>query len=147
MEAAAENGENMEEKSILKGICTLLNTWSDRTGDFLPETEGHLPGAVVCALSGSHQVKRYIDGSYTGQFPFAVSMYADGSSPAEKLAVLGQFDGLAEWLTTHLPPNEGNRCFSGIRQTTLPAKTSVWEDGTEEYRAAFVLEYTAKSHQ
>ncbi|MBQ7922288.1 MAG: hypothetical protein IJ325_06895 [Clostridia bacterium] len=131
----------MEEKSILNALCTLLNTWEDRPWDFLPETEGKVPGGVITALSASRQIKRYIDGSYTGQFPFGVSLYTDGASPAGKLAVLGQFESLTDWLSAHLPPDENGKVFTKIRQTTLPAKASVWQDGTEEYRAAFVLEY------
>lgn len=131
----------MEEKSILNAICTLLNTWEERPADFLPETEGNVPGGVVTALSASRQIKRYIDGSYTGQFPFAVSLYTDGSSPGGKLTVLGQLESLTEWLSAHLPPDDTGKVFTKIRQTTLPAKAAVWQDGTEEYRAAFVLEY------
>jgi len=133
----------MEEKSILTVICALLNTWEGRPADFLPETEGAVPGAVVTALSGTHQIKRYIDGSYMGQFPFAVSLYTDGVSPGEKLLVLGKLDMLSHWLTDHLPPADSSRVYTRIRCTVLPAKASVWDDGTEEYRASFVLEYNA----
>ena len=131
----------MEEKSILNALCVLLNTWESRPAEFLPETEGEVPGAVITALSATQQIKRYIDGSYTGQFPFAVSMYADGASPGGKLAVLGKFDALNEWFSCHVPPKDSSRVFTKIRQTTLPAKAAVWQDGTEEYRAGFVLEY------
>ncbi len=131
----------MEEKSILKALCTLLNTWEDRPSDFLPETEGNVPGGVITALSAGRQIRKYIDGSYTARFPFAVSMYTDGTSPIGKLAVLGRFDVLTEWFADHLPPDENGRVFTKITQTTLPAKSAVWEDGTEEYRAGFVLEY------
>lgn len=131
----------MEEKSILNALCTLLNSWEGRPSDFLPETEGNPKGGVITALSASRQIKRYIDGSYTGQFPFAVSLYTNGFIPSGKLAVLGHFDVLTEWLSDHLPPDGNGRIFTKIRQATLPAKAAVWPDGTEEYRAGFVLEY------
>lgn len=144
-----------EEGSVLRKICTHLNAWEDALCLFLPESgEGAaipangeslpgkaLPAASVTALSGAVRDRVYVDGSYIGVLPFAVSVRIGEGTPASRLTVLEFYDRLAAYLAAYTPSPDETRIYRRCRMTALPARASIEEDGSEEYRASFAVEY------
>lgn len=131
----------MEQLHMIGALCRILNEWSERPADFIPEGTGRVPGASVWAESSENSIKRkYINGETVWMLPFQVRRYVAGVSPAEKIEALSFFDRCTEYLTTHLPVDECFRC-EAIKRVSTPAQRAVWEDGTTEYAARYVLEY------
>lgn len=110
---------------------------------FLPET--WRDGAVCVSLTGGQDVYRtYVDGSYLAGIPFDVRVRCPkcADNITDKMDTAAFFAALAEYIhDTPMPvpewrvlPSSG-RPFGGAYH-----KSAVYEDGTEEYRAGYVLE-------
>ena len=142
-----------EESSVIGKICDHINAWDGAPCRFLPESrEGglaglpagkDLPAGAVTALSGPVKLRAYVDGSFIGEIPFAVYLRT-ASTPGDGLEALEWFAALTRYLGTFAPSPDTHRVYECCRPTALPAKSSVEEDGTEEYRASFTVRYHAK---
>ena len=131
----------MEEYHGIGLLCRVLNRWNDRPEDFLPETTGGVPGLAVFSQASADPVKkRYIDGRCVCTLPFAIRYTVGGAVPAEMADALAVFERCTAYLQTLLPSAADFVC-DAIRQVSTPAKTAVWEDGTVEYAAQYVMEY------
>ncbi len=114
---------------------------------FLPET--WRDGAVCVSLTGGQEVYRtYVNGSYLAGIPFDVRVRKPkcADNVAEKMDVAAFYAALAEYIHGHPMPVEGwlvvpssGKPFGGAY-----AKSAVYEDGTEEYRAGYFLKFYLK---
>lgn len=114
---------------------------------FLPET--WRDGAVCVSLTGAQDVYRtYVDGSYLAGIPFDVRVRCPkcADNVAEKLDAAAFFAALAQYIHDTPMPVDGWRVLpsSGKPFGGAYAKSAVYDDGTEEYRAGYVLEYYIK---
>lgn len=110
---------------------------------FLPETRRD--GAVTVSLTGGQEIYRsYVDGSYLTGIPFDVRLRKPdcADNVEDKLDAAAFFAALADYLHETPMPVEGWRVLpaSGKPFGGAYAKSAVWDDGTEEYRAGYVLE-------
>lgn len=114
---------------------------------FLPET--WRDGAVCVSLTGGQEVYRtYVDGSCLAGLPFDVRVRCPkcADNAADKMEAAAFFAGLADYIRQTPMPVEGWRVLpsSGRPFGGGYAKSAVWDDGTEEYRSGYVLEFYMK---
>jgi hypothetical protein len=98
------------------------------------------PSASVQQLDGSRMIETYVDGSGVAENPFAVLVRCKPADSKGRAAVAGQLMDLAETLEAmtrlgQLP--EGWRKISGLSTPTLTERDG---NGSEVWRASFVLE-------
>lgn len=111
---------------------------------FLPET--WRDGAVCVTLTGGQDVYRtYVDGSYLAGIPFDVRIRKPkcADNVADKLDAAAFYAALAEYIHDTPMPVEGWRVLpsSGKPFGGGYAKSAVYDDGTEEFRAGYLLEF------
>ncbi len=111
---------------------------------FLPET--WRDGAVCVSLTGGQDVYRtYVDGSYLAGIPFDVRIRKPkcADNVADKLDAAAFYAALAEYIHDTPMPVEGWRVLpsSGKPFGGAYSKSAVYDDGTEEFRAGYLLEF------
>ncbi len=114
---------------------------------FLPET--WRDGAVCVSLTGGQDVYRtYVDGSYLAGIPFDVRIRKPkcADNVADKLDAAAFYAALAEYIHSTPMPVEGWRVLpsSGKPFGGAYSKSAVYDDGTEEYRAGYLLKFYIK---
>ena len=137
------------EKRIPEILCDYL---SGSGSVFLPETWRE--GAVCVSMTGGHEVySEYVDGSYLAGIPFDVRIRKARSadSIADKLDAAAFFAALEDYLhDTPMPAYDGQlRDMKVLPASGKPYggachKSAVHEDGTEEYRAGYLLKFYVK---
>lgn len=132
-------------------ICAVEKLLCDYLGGmgevFLPET--WRDGAACVSMTGGQNVCRvYVDGSYRTRIPFDVRIrrVRCANSVFDKLEAALFFERLTAYIGSNSPPHDGwcvmpSSCKSGI---CAYSKAAVYDDGTEEYRAGYVLEIHMK---
>ncbi len=110
---------------------------------FLPET--WRDGAVCVTLTGEPDICRtYVDGSYRAGIPFEVCVRCPKctDSVEDKLKTAEFFMALTDYIRNTSMPVGGWRVLpsSGKPSGGAYRKAAVYDDGTEEYRAGYILE-------
>jgi len=125
----------MDEIRIPTLICDYLGG-CDCGAEFVPEVwrDGY---AAVWLSGGGECISEYIDGSSIVSVPFEVRIRCDGQSIGDRLDAVSFFACIADYIDS--VPMEQDGC--SIRQTNGAQKSSVYDDGSEEYRAAYELRY------
>ena len=134
---------------IARALYSHLNRWPDKPCRINMETMEKAPISFSMSmqqLSGTVVLKKYIDGSYTGAWPFAVYVRLSGNDTAKKFDAIQLLTMISEWLRTTPPPDLGeSRAPDKIEMTSLPAIAGVYEDGGIDYQAVFRLTYKQRS--
>lgn len=134
---------------IAKAMYTHLNSWPDKPCQIRMETMDKAPIAFsisIQQLSGTVYLKKYIDGSFTGAWPFAVYVRLSGNDTAKKFDAVNLLEQLSEWMRVTPPPDIGSRRTADrIEMTALPSVAGIYEDGGIDYQAVFRLIYKQRS--
>lgn len=128
--------------AVASDVLKHLNSWPEKPAKFsLEELPNKTNTLMLQPLANSGVVRKYIDGSFIGQFAFAVYYRADQTDTRKKLSAYATLEALASWLeTTNLPTMTGNRKATKLEQTATPSLAMI-DEGIEDYQAVFVLEY------
>lgn len=135
---------------IASSLKEHLNSWPDKPCDIkLEDFSKSPPSMMMQQLSGSYKTRSYVDGSYLGEYPFAVYVRIEGIDTVSKLDATGCLLGLAKWLNEknddgskkNLPDLTGNRTAVSIQLESLPSIAARYNDGTEDYQAIFKMKY------
>ena len=134
---------------IAKAMYTHLNQWPDRPCQIRMELVEKAPIAFSISLqqlSGTVVLKKYIDGSFTGAWPFAVYVRLTGGDTAKRFDAVGILESVAEWMRSAPMPDLGSRRTAiQIEMTGLPSVAATYEDGGIDYQAIFRLIYKQRS--
>lgn len=116
------------------GTVILPETWRD--------------GAACVSLTGTQNIERvYVDGSYQASIPFDVRIRKPrcADNVADKLDAAAFFAALADYIhDTPMPaPADSWKVLpaSGQPFGGVCTKAAVYEDGTEEFRAGYLLKF------
>ena len=102
--------------------------------DFLAPT---IPSASLQQLDGSRMVKQYVDGSGVAESPFAVNLRIKPDDSDARADAAGALMELADALESLAELPVGWRSLRGV---STPTKIEANEDGSEVWRATFLLE-------
>lgn len=139
----------MDDQLIAKSVYDHLNAWPEKPCQIRLELMDKAPIAFTMSmqqLSGTRVLRRYIDGSFKGAWPFAVYVRMSASDTAKKFNAVSILETLNQWLmSADLPQLGTGRTASGFEMTALPAIAATYEDGSVDYQAVFQLEYKQRS--
>ena len=137
------------DQLIAKAIYDHLNQWPQKPCQIRLEMMDKAPIAFTMSmqqLSGTRILRRYIDGSFTGAWPFAVYVRMAASDTAKKFDAVSLLETLNQWLMTQPVPDLGTgRTATRFEMTSLPSIAATYEDGSTDYQAIFQLEYKQRS--
>ncbi len=137
------------DQLIAKAIYDHLNQWPQKPCQIRLEMMDKAPIAFTMSmqqLSGTRILRRYIDGSFTGAWPFAVYVRMAASDTAKKFDAVSLLETLNQWLMTQPVPDLGTgRTATQFEMTSLPSIAATYEDGSTDYQAIFQLEYKQRS--
>lgn len=138
----AENNGSSLNVAIARDMLAHLNSWPDKPVRFtIEELPNKVPAIMLQPLPNSGVVRKYIDGSFIGQFTFAVYYRVDQTDTKKKLSAYETLEALARWLeTSELPVLNGNRKATKLEQTTTTS-LAMMDEGIEDYQTIFALEY------
>ena len=132
----------MEVLTIPAGLAD----WLAESGTIPFVPEAWREGAATVRLTGSMTAARsYVDGSQRLAVPFEVRVRCHGRAVSDRLDAVAFFRTLGWYVRTHLvpvfPPRDGSDEWirGEITEAGGPSKSAVYENGDEEYRAAYVL--------
>lgn len=139
----------MERDNIIAtAMLNHLNAWPDKPSHINLEIMEKAPirsSMAMQQLSGTVITRKYIDGSFTGSWPFAVYVRISGTDTAKRLDAVKTLEEIDAWLKVNPLPNLGdNRVAEEIEMTSLPAVAATYEDGSTDYQAIFRLNYKQK---
>lgn len=135
---------------IAEALLDHLNKWDSKPSEIRFEDFAKDPPSMMLQqLSGSYKLRSYIDGSYIGEYPFAVYIRVDGSDTASRLDATGSLLGLSKWLDErntdgtrkNLPILGSERTAVKIELESYPSIAARYDDGTEDYQALFKMQY------
>lgn len=137
------------DQLIAKSVYNHLNQWPEKPCQISLEMMDKAPIAFTMSmqqLSGTRIMRRYIDGSFTGAWPFAVYVRMSASDTAKKFDAVSVLETLNQWLMTQPVPDLGTgRTATRFEMTSLPSIAATYEDGSTDYQAIFQLEYKQRS--
>lgn len=136
----------MDEIKIPELICQYLNGMG---GDipFVPEAwrEG---AAAVWLTGGGERIREYVDGSSVVGVPFDIRVRCVGRSVGDRLDAVGFFRAVAEYMrrTPMTELTDNSLPDARIEVVSGASKSAVFENGEEEYRAAYRLRWFDKNN-
>lgn len=135
---------------IADSLLNHLNTWPDKPCEIKLEDFSKAPRSMMMQqLSGSYKLRSYINGSYIGEYPFAVYVRIESLDTKSKLDATGCLLELAKWFNEknadgsrkNMPVLTGDRIAIKIELASLPSLAMRYNDGTEDYQALFKMQY------
>jgi hypothetical protein len=106
----------------------------------LPDKAGVLPCFSMQTLTGNPVERAYKDGSYIGNYRFAIYLRQSGEDAALSLDAFGAIGTLVEGVQALTLTLEQPYEFRGIRLDTLPVKVDV-KPNYDDWQATFTMSY------
>lgn len=124
----------MDEIKIPELICGYLNSMGGEI-PFVPESwrEG---SAAVWLTGGAKRIREYVDGSAVEAVPFEIRVRCAGKSVSDRLDAVQFFAEIAAYIKSVPMADTDN---TKIEATGGAYKSAIYENGEEEYRAAYRL--------
>ena len=131
------------DTDIARAMWRHLNTWPDKPCTIgLDILERTAVSMKLQPLSGTVVTRKYITGSFIGNWPFAVYARIQQPSTANRANAMKYLDDLGIWLESQTAPSIGlNREALKIELSSLPSVAAINEDGSEDYQAVYAMEY------
>lgn len=135
---------------IVRAVLDHVNKWPDKPCTIRLETLEKAPSEFSMSmqqLAGTVVVKKFIDGSFVGAWPFAIYIRFAGVDTGKRINAVGQLDQFNSWLCNEsgLPDIGSNRTADAFEMTSLPSIAGQYEDGSVDYQAVFRLNYRQRS--
>lgn len=133
-----------DDISIARDMRAFLNSWSEKLVPYftIEQLTTAPPSMMFQPLSGSKVLRKYVDGSFIGSWPFAICFRVNQTDTSVKLSAYDTLEKAANWLTSGvLPTLSGSKIPLKIEQTSTPSQIAVYDDGTEDYQVLLALEY------
>lgn len=126
---------------IADAMLRHINTWPDKPAECKLKLEKKDVAFMMQPLSGTKEVRRYVNGSFRGQWPFALYVRIDGEDTASRLDALKCLNDAACWLETSPMPEIGNNITAEKIDSELPSLAAQYENGEEDYQVILRLTF------
>lgn len=134
----------MANDTLWRILLDHLNTWEDKPCEILYDKFAKNGLSMrMQQLSGTVIVRKYVNGSFIGIYPFAVSLRIDGQDTETRLDAADKLCALTEWLSANPPDLGADRSFYEFEATT-PSQSAIYEDDTEDYAVTITMRYYQK---
>lgn len=149
-------GTTNDNVIIEQSMLEFLNTWPEKPVEIkLDELDKRESSMMFQPLSGTKKSRAYVNGSYNGEFPFAVYVRASNLDTKHKLDARKILNSLDEWLSKkndkkefiNLPKLSGGNTAIKIEMTSTPSIAARYDNGTDDYQAIFSLSYKHKEEK
>ena len=136
--------------NLSKVMLDHLNSWPVKPAQFiLDDFEKDPPSLMLQQLAAAKVARRYVNGSYIGNWTFAVEIRVSGEDTASRLSATTCLNDLAAWLVqkdrdgnySNFPVIDQCRKVTDIEMTTAPSIAARYDSGVSDYQAVFTLEY------
>lgn len=141
---------------IEQSMLEFLNTWPGKPVEIkLDELDKKDSSMMFQPLSGTKKGRMYINGSYNGEFSFAIYVRAVNLDTKHKLDARKTLNSLDEWFSEkndmkefiNLPVLSGGNTAVKIEMTSTPSIAARYDNGTDDYQAIFSLSYKHKEEK
>lgn len=140
-----------EEAGVSQNIIIWLTKWLNETPDAPVAIERidyeFMPAKKVCmALSliqGAYIVERFIDGSYTAEYPFKIVYRLNPGSQNRRLEADKLLDDMAAWANGQKPFIGEGLEVQELEQTTASALFAILDSGWEDHQIFMRMTYKA----
>lgn len=136
------------DSAIEAAVFDHLNSWPDKPCEISMEFPKRAPIRFAMSmqqLAGTVYLRRYVDGSFIGAWPFAVLVRFTNVDDSKRLEASGILNSLMAWLKEANPPDLGeDRVSNYFEMTALPSCAAQYEDGSVDYQAVYQLVYKKK---
>lgn len=131
------------DTDITDAMLAHLNKWHEKPCDIGLDMLVRKGFAMkMQPLSATVIKKKYVNGSFVGDWPFAVYVRIQKNDTGSRIKAARTLDDLGKWLTAQEVPEIGmNRTANKVEITGLPSIATINEDGSEEYQAVYCMEY------
>lgn len=132
-----------KEMAIARSMLRFVNLWKNKPAKFTLEAiSKEAPAAMLMQLPSSGIIKRYIDGSFLGEWSFAVCLRIHKPDTYDKLEVLDLFEDFSAYLESGSLPSlpEGSEAVK-FELLNTPSLSAAYDDDTEDYQANYRLIY------
>ena len=143
-----EGGGTMTDEELYEWVRDTVNASGslvDEDGDAitakLDKLDRDAPAASVQQLGGSRFIRRYINGGGISELPFAVTLRTKGTDTAGRISAFSALMGLAAYLGG-LERDDLESGINAVRGEDTPTLIERGEDGSEVWRATYVVEST-----
>ena len=136
---------------LVKELRDFINSnWESKPASLMLERFAKTPPSItIQQLSGAMISRKYVDGSYVGNFPFGIFVRVRTDSTANTMSAISALTDLYEWLVEtdaddnfkHLPTLNEKTVPIGFEITSLPSLVARYEEGYEDYSALFSFNY------
>lgn len=138
---------------IAQSMLDFLNSWPERpVRFFLDELNEEKESLMLQPLASAQKSRTYVNGSYMGQWSFAVYYRIKNSDTRDKINARKTLELLNEWLCekysngafVNLPVLTGKNIATEITLESTPSLAERLDNGVEDYQAIFNLSYYHK---
>lgn len=138
------------DELIVQSVLRHVNAWTDKPCAIGLEKLDKAPHGFsmsIQQLSGTVVLKKFIDGSYVGAWPFAVYVRISGADTGKRIDAVCNLERFGAWLCgeSALPDIGSSRTADSFEMTSLPSIAAQYEDGGVDYQAVFRLNYRQRS--
>lgn len=139
--------------TLAQAMFTFLNKWEGKPVNIsLDELLDEEESMMLQPLASSQITRKYVNGSYIGQFPFAVYYRIKNSDTSDRINARKTLEKLSEWFRTknengmfaNLPDLGEKNTPTEIASTSAPSMAASYDNGVEDYQAIFNLSYYHK---
>lgn len=136
-----DNNDVIIEESML----THVNRWEGKPVEIkLDELDDKKSSMMIQPLAGTKKIKEYVNGSFVGQWSFAVYVRTSNADTRRKLDARKTLHSLDKWLSENLPSLSNGNTAVKIEMTATPAIAARYENGIDDYQAIFALTFNHK---
>lgn len=141
---------------IEQSMLEFLNAWPDKSLEIkLDELDKEEPSMMFQPLSGTKKTKIYVNGSYNGEFTFAIYIRTVNLDTKHKLDARKILNSLDEWFSEkndkkefkNLPSLPNGNTAIKIEMTSTPSIAARYDNGIDDYQAIFSLSYKHKEEK
>ncbi len=126
---------------IAEAMLKHINEWPGKPSQVKLKLEKKAVSMMMQPLSGVKTVRKYVNGSFRGLWPFALYVRISGEDSASRLDALKILNDAAAWLESSSMPVIDNTITAEKIEAELPSQAAQYQDGTEDYQVILRLTF------
>lgn len=139
--------------TITQDMLKCLNSWEEKPAIVtLDDLDSDVESMMLQPLAGTQKLKTYVNGSYYGQWSFAVYYRVKNADTKDRINARKVLEKLDEWFRKkdssgkyiNLPTLDGRNTAIDVVMSSTPSLAAMYDNGIEDYQVIFNLSYYHK---